>query len=155
VILRVVEADRTPAQVFDEFFVPSLLAPCARELVDAVPPRSGDRVLDVACGTGIVARTAAPLVGSQGRVVGVDLMPGMIALASVKAAPEGAPVEWLEGDALDLDLPDGSFDLVLPAGRPVLRRPGQGRGRDAPRPRPRRTRRDRRLAGTRAERVLP
>jgi ubiquinone/menaquinone biosynthesis C-methylase UbiE len=109
-----VEAERkTPAQVYEEFFVPALFGPCARELLDVAPPRVGDRVLDVACGTGVVARTVAPTVGAEGRVTGLDLRPGMLAVASSLPPPEGAPVEWTEGDAQALAFADGSFDLVL------------------------------------------
>ncbi|MBD0328635.1 MAG: methyltransferase domain-containing protein [Thermoleophilia bacterium] len=107
------ESAKTPAQVYEEVFVPAIFMPCTRQLLDVARPRPGERVLDLACGTGVVARMVAPLVGSEGRVAGLDLRPGMLAVASSLPAPEGAPVEWVEGDALALPFEDGTFDLVL------------------------------------------
>jgi SAM-dependent methyltransferase len=90
-----------------------ILGPWAPLLVNAARPAAGERVLDVACGTGVVARIAAERVGPGGRVVGVDLNPGMIRVARSLPAPIGAPIEWLERSALDLGLEDASFDVVL------------------------------------------
>jgi ubiquinone/menaquinone biosynthesis C-methylase UbiE len=90
-----------------------ILGPWAPLLVDAARLKLGERVLDVACGTGLVTRIAAQRVGPAGRVVGIDLNPGMIAVARSLPAPSGAPVEWLERSALDLRLPDAGFDAVL------------------------------------------
>jgi ubiquinone/menaquinone biosynthesis C-methylase UbiE len=106
-------AQVSPAQVYEEFFVPAMFGPCTRALLDVVPPRPGDRVLDVACGTGVVARTVAPLVGAGGRVTALDLRPGMIAVAEALPQPSGAAVEWVEGDAQALPFDGGTFDLVL------------------------------------------
>jgi ubiquinone/menaquinone biosynthesis C-methylase UbiE len=90
-----------------------ILGPWAPLLVNAARPAAGERVLDVACGTGVVARIAAERVGPDGRVVGVDLNPGMIRVARSLPAPIGASIEWLERSALDLRLEDASFDVVL------------------------------------------
>ena len=90
-----------------------ILGPCAPSLVDAARLSAGERVLDVACGTGVVTRIAAERVGFAGGVVGVDLNPGMIAVARSLPAPNGAPIEWLERSALELGLEDASFDVVL------------------------------------------
>lgn len=90
-----------------------ILGPCAPSLVAAARLSAGERVLDVACGTGVVARIAAERVGPAGRVTGVDLNPGMIRVARSLPAPKGASVEWLERSALDLGLEDASFDVVL------------------------------------------
>jgi len=70
-------------------------------------------VLDLACGTGIVARLTAPLVGVHGRVAAVDINPGMLAAGQAQPPPGGAPIEWHHGDAARLDFPDETFDLVL------------------------------------------
>jgi ubiquinone/menaquinone biosynthesis C-methylase UbiE len=68
----------------------------------------------VACGTGVVARAAAKRVGPGGNVVGVDINPGMIAVArSLPATTNDAPIEWLERSAIDLQLKTTSFDVVL------------------------------------------
>lgn len=82
-------------------------------LVEAADPRPGDRVLDLACATGIVARAVAPRVGDGGEVVGLDVSPDMLSVARRCATSEGVSVEWLEGPAEELPLPDGAFDLVL------------------------------------------
>jgi ubiquinone/menaquinone biosynthesis C-methylase UbiE len=90
-----------------------ILGPWAPLLVNAARPAAGERVLDVACGTGVIARIVAERVGPSGRVIGVDLNPGMIRVARSLPAPIGAPIEWLERSALDLRLEDASFDVVL------------------------------------------
>jgi ubiquinone/menaquinone biosynthesis C-methylase UbiE len=66
-------------------------------------------VLDVACGTGVVARAAADRMGGRGRVAGADLDEGMLAVAR-RLRPE---IEWRQADAADLPFEDGSFDAVL------------------------------------------
>jgi ubiquinone/menaquinone biosynthesis C-methylase UbiE len=81
-------------------------------LVQLAAPQEGDRVLDVACGTGPVARYIAPLVGSTGRVVGLDLNSGMLDTARAMPIPEGIPIEWREGNATALPFPNASFDVV-------------------------------------------
>ena len=74
---------------------------------------AGTRVLDVACGTGIVARLAASQVGPTGRVVGLDTNEAMLAVARAQPQPTGAQVEWQQGDATKLPFPDGEFGTVL------------------------------------------
>lgn len=101
------------AELYEHVVARYILGPWAPVLVDAAHLSTGERVLDVACGTGVVARAAAARVGVTGGVTGVDLNPGMIAVARALAAPSGAAVEWLERDALDLRLPDASYDVVL------------------------------------------
>lgn len=92
------------AQAYERYLVPPIMAPFADDLVDGIAP--GTRVLDVACGTGIVARTVADL-GAE--VTGADLNEQMLAIARA-AAPE---IRWIAADAVDLPLDDGSFDVVL------------------------------------------
>jgi SAM-dependent methyltransferase len=97
------------AELYEERFVPALFAPWADALLAAAAPARGSSVLDIACGTGIVARRAADVVGPTGRVVGLDLNEGMLAVAR-RLRPD---VEWCSGDAAALPFDDGSFDLVL------------------------------------------
>jgi len=101
------------AELYERIPARYILGPWAPLLVSAAAVTSGDRVLDVACGTGVVTRIAAQRAGPKGRAVGVDLNPGMIAVAKSLPAPDGAAVEWLERNALDLQLKDASFDVVL------------------------------------------
>ena len=100
----------TPAEVYERLLVPHVFGPWAELLLARADLRPGQRVLDVACGTGVVARRAAALVGPAGRVVGLDLNAGMLAVA--RAADPAGAVEWREGDALVLPFADGSFDVV-------------------------------------------
>jgi ubiquinone/menaquinone biosynthesis C-methylase UbiE len=103
----------SPAEMYEQFYGPAIFQPLSEKFVGLVAPQPGERVLDVACGTGFVARRVAPLVGEAGRVVAVDINPNMLAVARRQPAPEGATIEWVEGDAVALDLPAHEFDLVL------------------------------------------
>jgi ubiquinone/menaquinone biosynthesis C-methylase UbiE len=103
----------TPAEVFDQFFGPTLFMPWAHLLLEHAQPLPGERVLDLACGTGTVARLVAPIVGPAGKVVALDIHSGMLAIARARPVPEGATIEWRQGDATVLDLPDDTFDLTL------------------------------------------
>src|SRR5919109_4471287 len=100
-------------EVYETELVPAIFGPWAPLLVAKAALHEGERVLDVACGTGVVARMAAPHVGTGGHVVGVDLNPGMLARARASSPPEGAAVEWREGDAGALPFSAASFDAVF------------------------------------------
>jgi ubiquinone/menaquinone biosynthesis C-methylase UbiE len=93
--------------------VPTLFAPCARILVQAADPKPGQRVLDVGCGTGIVAREVASRLGATAAVTAVDLSANMLAVARAAAARDGLKIEWREGNAEQLPFDDRAFDLVL------------------------------------------
>lgn len=97
------------AEAYEARFVPALFAAWAADLLDAVRLTPGQSVLDVACGTGVVARGAAVRVGEQGRVVGLDLNEAMLTVAR----RGGHRVEWRQGDAAELPFADESFDVVL------------------------------------------
>jgi SAM-dependent methyltransferase len=94
------------AAAYERYLVPVLFAPLADRLIAGAAPHPDDRVLDVACGTGIVARRIAPRVRS---VTGVDVNDGMLTVA--RAADPS--IRWLEGDAAAIPLPDASVDLAL------------------------------------------
>jgi ubiquinone/menaquinone biosynthesis C-methylase UbiE len=68
-------------EAYERYLAAPLLSPCAPGLIEAAAMTSGERVLDVACGTGTVARCAAHRVGTTGRVTGIDLNTGMLAMA--------------------------------------------------------------------------
>ena len=86
----------------------------ASRLLEIAPPQPGDRVLDIATGTGLVAIPAARLVGERGKVVGIDISPGMLSQAKAVAESEGLRnVEFILTDAETVDFPEASFDLVL------------------------------------------
>ena len=101
-----------PPANYERFFVPAIGAPLAADLIRLAALRPGERVLDVACGTGVVARLASQQVGAAGTVAGLDVNPGMLAVAR-SATPPGMPIEWHEASAEAMPLPDASFDVVL------------------------------------------
>lgn len=94
---------------YERYFVPSIGRPFAQPVIEAPDLRPGERVLDVACGTGVAARLAAERVAPGGTVVGIDPQPGMLEAARRTSDD----VEWRQGAAEDLPLPDGSFDAVV------------------------------------------
>lgn len=97
------------ANAYEQLFVPALFRQWAPLVADAARIEPGKRVLDVACGTGVLAREAYKRVGPTGHVAGIDRTAGMIALAK-QLTPE---VEWREGTAESLPFADGSFDAVV------------------------------------------
>lgn len=101
------------AEDYDRQLVPLLFQPWVDDLVGRVSPQPGERVLDVACGTGVVARTAAPLVSAAGTVVGLDVNPDMLAVARRVTTPDGPPITWVRASAAETGLPDGAFDVAL------------------------------------------
>lgn len=105
--------DMNPIQAYEQYMVPGIMVPGVQLMLRYAQPQSGERVLDVACGTGIVARTVAPLIGAAGQVTAVDINPAMLAVAKTTPPPEGANIEWREGSALSLPLSDTAYDMVL------------------------------------------
>jgi SAM-dependent methyltransferase len=100
-------------EVYELEIVPALFGPWAETVVNLASPQSVERVLDLACGTGVVARPAAQRVGPSGKVVGLDLNPGMLAVARSLPPVPGASIEWREDDGVNIPLADSSFDLVI------------------------------------------
>lgn len=103
---------KNPAQNYERYFVPVIGGPVASGLVQAAALRPGERVLDVACGTGAVTRLAAQAVGPSGTIAGLDPNPGMLAVAR-ETAPPGTSIDWYESPAERIPLPDEAFDAVL------------------------------------------
>jgi ubiquinone/menaquinone biosynthesis C-methylase UbiE len=97
------------AELYEAQFVPALFAEWAPRLLDLAGVAPGQTVLDVACGTGIVARTVATRQRGQGRVVGLDLNEAMLDVAR-RVRPE---LEWRQGDAARLPFADAAFDVAL------------------------------------------
>ena len=148
---RAMASGAEAAELYERYVARYILGPWAPLLVDAARVATGERVLDVACGTGVVARVAAKRVGPAGRVVGVDLNPGMIGVARSLPAPVGATIEWLERSALDLRLENARFDVVLcQQGLQFFPDKAARAAGDAPRARPWRPSRAERLEQRRA-----
>lgn len=99
-------------EIYQRYLVPAVFAPWVPVLIEHAALEAGERVLDVACGTGVVARSAARHVGPRGRVVGLDLNPAMLAIArSLLPDPTAAAIEWCEGKAEAIPLAAGSFTV--------------------------------------------
>jgi SAM-dependent methyltransferase len=103
------QAQIAAAQAYEDLFVPALFSHWAEAIAAAADVTAGKRVLDVACGTGILARRLASLTGSSQSIVGLDLTPGMLEVAR-RVAPA---IHWQQGSAEDLPFTDGSFDAVV------------------------------------------
>jgi ubiquinone/menaquinone biosynthesis C-methylase UbiE len=100
---------RTAAEVYDELLVPALFAQWPPLLAQAAAIAPGQDVLDVACGTGVLAAEAARRVQPGGRVTGLDRNEAMLAVAKRKA-PD---LEWRQGQAEALPFADARFDAVV------------------------------------------
>jgi SAM-dependent methyltransferase len=101
-------AAQAPARIYETYLVPAIFRPLGEMVVALARPTAGEHVLDAACGTGVVARLMAPMVGSSGGTTGLDLDPVMLAMA--ESLEPG--IAWREGNILGLPFPDQSFDLV-------------------------------------------
>lgn len=102
-----VQVQRSPAEVYEARFVPALFQQWGEVMNDLAGIGEGMRVLDVACGTGVMACAAAARVGS-GAVTGLDPSDDMLAVARRKSAR----VDWKSGRAEAIPFPDASFDRV-------------------------------------------
>jgi SAM-dependent methyltransferase len=103
-------ADTAAAEAYEKYLVPPVFGPWAEFVVRLAEPQRGERVLDVACGTGAATRFAAQRAG---QAVGVDIASGMIEVARRHREPDNCVIEWRCGDACDLDFADAAFDLCL------------------------------------------
>jgi ubiquinone/menaquinone biosynthesis C-methylase UbiE len=100
-------------QLYERETVHTLGRPLAELMFAHVTLQAGDRVLDAACGTGIVTRVAAQRFRHLAHLVGVDLNPGMLDVARSHTPTTGVPVEWQQGDLSALPFPEGRFEVIL------------------------------------------
>jgi len=107
--IKATEEEFAAATAYEDLHVPALFRQWAPRVAEAAQIRPGQRVLDIACGTGILAREAARHSGTNGFVAAVDISPGMLAVAS-RQAPE---IEWRIAPAESLPFGDDSFDVVV------------------------------------------
>ena len=103
----------SPAQAYQSYFGPAIIEPLTERVLAVAAPAAGERVLDVACGTGILTRRAAAHAEPGGRVVGVDINPAMIEIArSIQPDDGSTPIEYREGDGTALEEPSGAYDVA-------------------------------------------
>jgi SAM-dependent methyltransferase len=97
------------AEVYEKCFVPAIFGRWAPQIAGAARVASDDRVLDVGCGTGVLARAAADRVADESQVTGLDLNEGMLAVAQ-RLRPR---IDWRQGDATKLPFPGETYDVVM------------------------------------------
>lgn len=97
------------AEAYEELHVPAIFEQWAPKLSQAARIRSGQRVLDLACGTGVLARQILEDLGESGSVVGLDAGSGMLTVAR-RLAPK---ITWQQGVAESLPFEGASFDAVV------------------------------------------
>lgn len=107
------QQELSPAEVYERYLSRTIADPWTRVLLEIAAPEVGEHVLDLACGTGSVARQLAPMVGESGQVLAIDINTDMLDVGRRQATPAGTAIDWQHGDATRLSLPDDTFDLVL------------------------------------------
>lgn len=100
-------------ELYEQYLVPSIFKPWAHLLTERATLQPGERVLDVACGTGMVARLAAQQVQPSGQVTGMDINPGMLAVARIVPTASEVTIAWREADACALPFEATAFDVVF------------------------------------------
>jgi SAM-dependent methyltransferase len=103
----------TEAEIYERYLVPAVFAPWAAMLIEQAVLQPGERVLDVACGTGVVARLAVKPVGSTGQIIGLDNDAEKLGVARSLPLLPGVSLAWQEGNALAMPFADASFDALL------------------------------------------
>jgi len=102
------QVTKSAADVYHEFFVPALFGQWPDRVLDQLDVATGDQILDVGCGTGILAQAAARRSGDPETITGVDVNPGMLDVA--RRGPTS--IAWVEGTAENLPFDDNTFDAV-------------------------------------------
>jgi ubiquinone/menaquinone biosynthesis C-methylase UbiE len=106
--------DTTAAEAYEKHILPAFMLPLVKGVIAAAAPRPGERVLDVACGTGLVARLVAPLIAPGGTMNSLDFDPAMIAVAlRVVKCPPDTNMTWHCASALSMPYDDHVFDVVF------------------------------------------
>lgn len=103
------QVNKSAAEIYEEFFLPALFQEWADSVADAAKIERNDSVLDVACGTGVLARAVREKIGKYGSVTGIDINDGMLAVAKSK----NANIKWQNAAAENLPFEDESFEKVV------------------------------------------
>lgn len=101
------------AQAYELYNVTRVSSSFAKAMCEKVPLYAGDRLLDAACGTGIVTRVALERYEHLASIIGTDFNEKMLEVARASAPITEIPIEWRQGDLCDLPFPNDSFDIVL------------------------------------------
>jgi len=101
------------AEMYEQNMVPAIFEPFANDLLDFADLKKGESVLDVACGTGVVARLAWSKVAPTGRVAGLDVNTEMLEVARIASRQQGMDINCVEGDVSKMPFDSGAFDVVL------------------------------------------
>jgi ubiquinone/menaquinone biosynthesis C-methylase UbiE len=101
------------AESYNNYLVPVLFESWADKLIEDYQPWSGKHVLDLASGTGVVAKKLAQQVGADGKIIAVDINGNMLALARNKCAQWLDYMEFIVGSANALDIADSTMDVVI------------------------------------------
>lgn len=104
------EQATSPAEAYQAYYGPAIFEPLSERVLAIAAPSPGDRILEVASGTGILTRRLASAAGPAGRVLGIDLNPRMVEVA--RRLGGTASIEYRQGDGVALDVADGGFDSV-------------------------------------------
>ena len=104
---------RNFAERYESVLVPVIFVPWAQELIRRAKPRDGERILDLACGTGVVTRTLAASGIGPASLTGADHSADMLEVARANAQTAGLTANWVQADAADLPFEDDSFDLAF------------------------------------------
>lgn len=107
------QLEEDSAEAYEKYLVSAFASEWANRLIDFAEVTEGERVLDVGCGTGIVARSIAPIVGDSGAITGVDINEDMLDVAGRVSENIQPPISWRCQDATSLEFSDDSFDVVL------------------------------------------
>ncbi|MCB0091967.1 MAG: methyltransferase domain-containing protein [Caldilineaceae bacterium] len=101
------------ADLYERYLVPTLFTPWAHDLLDAAALQPGERVLDVACGTGSVTRLIGPQIGPRGHLTALDLNADMLSAAQTYITTATPSIRWLQADVLEMPVDNADFDVVL------------------------------------------
>ena len=102
-----------PAEASEQYLGPAISEPWTRMLLRYDGPQPGGRALYVACGNGVLARHVVPMVGTEGKVVALNISREMLAIARAIPAPKGATIGWGVRNAISFALQHGAFGLIL------------------------------------------
>lgn len=100
------------ARVYEDQKVPNVFGPLALATAQRVPPQDGDQILDLACGTGILARTLRQHSVAKFTITGADWNSAMLTVAADVTDKKYGPIEWQVANVIDLPFSDGAFSKI-------------------------------------------